>query len=58
MLPVKGFFVFFTATKRSFTFFDTMLAGRATHQAVFVNSGPNLRRSLSSAFHWYNIPHL
>ena len=57
MLLVKGFFMFFTATERSFTFFDTMLAGRATHKAVFVDSGSNLCRLFPSAFHCYNILH-
>ena len=51
MLSVKGFFMFFMATERSFSLPHPMLTGRATHKAVFVYSGFN-------AFHCYNIAHI
>ena len=58
MLSVKRFFVFFTPAKGSFTLLYSMLTGRATHQAVFVNSGFDLSFLFASAFHCYNILHL
>ena len=57
MLLVKGFFMFFTTTKRAFALLYSMLTGRATHQAIFVDSGSNLCRLFPSAFHCYNILH-
>ena len=51
MLSVKGFLMFFTTAKGSFSLLHSMLTGRAAHKAVFVHSGFN-------AFHCYNIAHI
>ena len=58
MLSVKGFLMFFSTAKGSFTLSHTMLPRGATHKAVFIHACTRVGAfvSVSFPFHYNNIP--